>query len=591
MSRNNELEGRTFNRRSLLTWGAAASATASLGGCDGAGQATEEAAASGAAALEGGDAHIVETSIEDLQRAMTERRLSAEELVEHYLDRIRRIDRGGPAINSVLELNPDARSIAKQLDRERREHGARGPLHGIPVLLKGNIDTGDRMSSTAGSLALFGAPASRDATVAARLRAAGAVILGKTNLSEFANFRSTHSTSGWSGQGGQTRNPYIIDRNPCWSSSGSGASVAASLCAAGLGTETDGSIVCPASLNGVVGIKPTVGLTSRAGVVPISHVQDTVGPHGRTVADAAALLGVLTGVDPRDPQTAASAGRSFTDYTQFVNPDGLRGARIGVMRNTFTGYSDATDAVFEANIAAIRAAGAIVIDPADLPTADTLTTDPSETTVLVFDFKRDLNAYLATRTGIPARTLADVIAFNNANADKEMPFFLQELLELAESDPFTQADYDAALARCKQLGATDGIDAVMNQFNLDALIAPTSSPAWPTDLVNGDHFLGGSSGPAAIAGYPIVQVPAGFAFGLPLGLSFIGRAYSEPTLIRLASGFEHVTGARQAPRFEVTLPFDPDAAKNAATKSPRATLARILGAPALTPPRRRPLGL
>jgi len=586
MSRNREVEGPAFPRRSLLTWGAGAGAAASLGGCDDSGAAAEGGAGQGAAALQGADARVVETSIVDLQEAMSAGRLSSEELVGHYLDRIRRLDRDGPTINAVLELNPDARSIAASLDRERRQHGARGPLHGIPVLLKGNIDTGDRMSTTAGSLALLGAPASRDATVAARLRAAGAVILGKTNLSEFANFRSIHSTSGWSGHGGQTRNPYVIDRNPSGSSSGSGASVAASFCAAGLGTETDGSIVSPASLNGVVGIKPTVGLTSRAGVVPISHNQDTVGPHGRTVADAAALLGALTGVDPRDPATAASAGKSFADYTQFLSPDGLRGARIGVARRTFTGYSDATDRVFEENIAALRDAGAIVVDPADIPTADTLTTDPSETTVLVFDFKRDLNAYLATRTGIPARTLSDVIAFNRANADKEMPFFLQELLEMAEADETSEADYLAALARCRQLGGADGIDAVMDQFDLDALVAPTSSPAWPTDLVNGDHFLGGSSSPAAIAGYPIVQVPAGFAFGLPLGLSFFGRAFSEPTLIRLASGFEHATRARRAPTFEPSVPFDPRAAASA---SPRASLARLLGAQS-SPPRRRPLG-
>jgi amidase len=430
----------------------------------------------------------------------------------------------------------------------------RGPLHGIPILLKDNIDTHDLMQTTAGSFALEGTPPLQDSTVAARLRAAGAVILGKANLSEWANFRGFQSTSGWSGRGRLTRNPYVTDRNPCGSSSGSAAAVSANLCAAALGTETDGSIVCPSSICGVVGIKPTVGLTSRAGVVPISHTQDTVGPHGRTVADAAAILGALVGVDPRDPATAGSAGHFHTDYTQFLDPDGLRGMRIGIGREFFFGYSPETDAVGEAAIEAMRDAGAVIVDPADIPTIDDLANDPAEIIVLIWEFKRDLNAYLATRTGVPVHTLADCIAFNEDHFEQELKFFGQELFELAEEEFFSQADYDDALVRGRQLSRTDGIDKLLADQNLDAIFAPTGSPAWTTDLVNGDHFLGASSFPCAIAGYPIVQVPAGFAYGLPIGVSFMGTAYSEPTLIKIASGFEHVVQARQAPRFENTIP-------------------------------------
>ncbi|MGH9214383.1 MAG: amidase [Acidimicrobiales bacterium] len=498
---------------------------------------------------------IEEATIAELQADMADGRLTARGLVRRYLDRIRQIDRRGPRLNSVIELNPDAESIARDLDRERRQGRVRGPLHGIPILLKDNIDTADRMMTTAGSLALAGPAPAQEATVAARLRAAGAVVLGKTNLSEWANFRSTHSSSGWSGRGGQTRNPYVLDRNPCGSSSGSGAAASANLCAAAVGTETDGSIVCPAGANGVVGLKPTVGLTSRAGVVPIAHSQDTVGPHGRTVADAAAVLGALasTQADPRDPATTEHRDQVFSDYAQFVDPDGLAGARIGVARAGVTGYSEETDRVFDAGIEAMRDAGAVVVDPADIPTIDQVNAGSEEVTVLVFEFLRDLDAYLATRSGVPIATLADAVAFNQEHADEELKWFGQEWFELAASDPFSEAEYQAALAEARRIGGPDGIDAVLGQHRLDAIVAPTGSPAWPTDLVNGDHFLGGSSAPAAIAGYPLISVPAGDAFGLPVGVTFMGSAFSEPTLIRLASGFEHVTAARRKPDFVPTL--------------------------------------
>jgi len=413
------------------------------------------------------------------------------------------------------------------------------------ILLKDNIDTADRMTTSAGSLALVGSPPLQDATVAKRLRDAGAVILGKANLSEWANFRGFQSSSGFSGRGGQCHNPYKHSCSPCGSSSGSAAAVAANLCSVALGTETDGSIVCPSSICGVVGIKPTVGLTSRAGVIPISHSQDTVGPHGRTVADAATVLGELTGVDPRDPATEGSAGKFFRNYTQFLDPDGLRGARIGVVRNgNFFGYSPETDGVIEEAINAMRDAGAVIVDPADIPTGDIIFSDISEIVVLIFEFKRDLNAYLATRVGVPIAALADAIAFNLAHANEG-----QEIFELAEAEIFSQQDYRDSLKRSHQLSRREGIDKALRQNRLDALVAPTGSPAWTIDLVNGDHFLGASSSPAAMAGYPIINVPAGFAFGLPIGLSFMGTAFSEPTLIKLASGFEAVTGVRRPPRF------------------------------------------
>ncbi|HWM93962.1 MAG TPA: amidase [Thermoanaerobaculia bacterium] len=539
------------SRRSFLRWSAIAGAGASIAG--GAGAFPRSAAADGPQTAPAQE--IEEATIAQLQAAMERGGLRSQDLVNMYLERIRELDQSGPNVNSVIQINPDARKIAKARDKERKDGNVRGPLHGIPILLKDNIDTGDRMMTTAGSLALVGDPAPEDSTVAARLRAAGAVILGKANLSEWANFRGFSSSSGWSGLGGQTRNPYVLDRNPCGSSSGSAAAVSANFASVSLGTETDGSIVCPASLNGVVGIKPTVGLTSRAGVVPISHSQDTVGPYGRTVADAAAVLGALVGVDPRDPATAASAGHFHTDYTQFLDPDGLNGARIGVMRNGVTGYSGETDAIYEAALEAMADAGAVLVDPADLPSMDELLTDQAEIIVLIWEFKRDLNAYLATRTGVPIHSLADAIQFNLDHADQELRWFGQELFELAELEVFSQEEYEQALVRSHELSRNLGIDAALTANDLDALVAPTGSPAWPIDLVNGDHFLGASSFPAAMAGYPIINVTAGHAFGLPVGISFMGTAYSEPTLIKISSGFERVTRARRAPRFLPTLPL------------------------------------
>lgn len=534
-----------LNRRAFLGVG-------SLGAAAVLGSAGKAAARSGGDDHDEDDSH--EASIAELQAAMASGRLTSEELVKRYLERIEKLDENGPEVNSILELNPDALAIARALDAERRMHGARGPLHGIPVLLKGNIDTADKMMTTAGSLALVGPPPLQDATVAARLRAAGAVILGKSNLSEWANFRSTHSTSGWSGVGGQTNNPYVIDRNPSGSSSGSAAAISANFCAGSLGTETDGSIVSPANNCGVVGIKPTVGLTSRAGVVPISHNQDTVGPHGRTVADAATVLGALVGVDPRDPFTAASAGKFHRDYRPFLDRNGLYGARIGVLRANVTGYSYFTDAIYEAAIEAIVDAGATIQDPADPPSANEIATNSPEFTVLLFDFKHDINAYLATRRGLTVHTLADLIDFNISHAAEEMRYFKQEIFELAEATTnLNDPTYLQALALNHRLSRQEGIDYVLKEFNLDALIAPTGSPAWTTDLVNGDHFLGASSFYAAMAGYPIINVPAGRAFGLPVGLSFIGTAFSEPTLIRLAYAFEQATKARRKPKFIPSL--------------------------------------
>jgi amidase len=542
-----------LGRRDLLRLGATAAMAPLAGAAASAEAAERERGRDGAPFPE-----LEEVTIAEMQGAMAHRRISARTLTRMYLARIEALDRSGPRLNSVIEINPDAETIARQLDAERRAGRVRGPLHGIPILLKDNIDTGDRMQTTAGSLALVGAPAMQDSTVAALLRRAGAVILGKTNLSEWANFRSFHSSSGWSGRAGQCRNPYVLDRNPCGSSSGSGIAPSANLCAAALGSETDGSIVCPSSINGVVGIKPSVGLTSRAGVVPIAHSQDTVGAHGRTVADAAVVLNAIVSrtPDPRDPATHVSRHLIPPDYSAFINPNGLRGARIGVARAGVTGYSEETDRVFEEAIAAIRAAGAAVIDPADIPTIDEIGQSSAEIIVLVHEFKRDLNAYLATRTGVPVRTMADVIQFNLDHADRELKWFLQEWFDLAESDPFDEATYLAALAEGRRLGGADGIDALLAMHRLDAIVAPTAQPTWPIDLVNGDHFLGASSGPAAIAGYPLISVPAGTAFGLPVGLTFMGSAFSEPTLIKLASGFEAATHARTKPRFIATLPLD-----------------------------------
>jgi amidase len=499
----------------------------------------------------GTEMNIEAATIAQLQAAMAGGTMTARQLVELYLERIAALDVNGPALRAVIETNPDALDLADQLDQERRTSGPRGPLHGIPVLLKDNIDTADRMHTTAGSLALLGSRPSRDAFVAERLRAAGAILLGKANMSEWANFRSTHSSSGWSARGGQARNPYALDRTPCGSSSGSASAVSAGLAATSLGTETDGSILCPASANGVVGIKPTVGLSSRAGVIPIAHSQDTVGPFGRTVADAAALLGAITGVDPRDPATSASAGRFAADYTRFLDKDGLRGARLGIAREVYFGYSEKTDAIAEAAIATMEAAGAVIVDPADIPTAKQMSESHAELEVLHYEFKADLNAYLAgLNPEAAAHSLEDVIAFNEAHREQEMPYFGQEHMLAAQAKgPLTEPAYLAALEENHRLSRQEGIDAIMERLQLDALVMPTGSPPWKIDLVDGDHGLGGSSQPAALAGYPAVSVPAGYVFGLPVGITFMGRAFSEPKLIRLAYAFEQTTHARRMPGF------------------------------------------
>jgi amidase len=492
-----------------------------------------------------------EATISDLQAAMKSGKETSHSLTEKYLGRVEEIDRRGPALNSVIELNPDAQAIAAALDLERNEKGPRGPMHGIPVLIKDNIDTADKMQTTAGSLALVGAKVAFDSSVAYKLRAAGAVILGKTNLSEWANIRSSHSTSGWSGRGGQTKNPYALDRNPCGSSSGSGAATSASLCAVAVGTETDGSVVCPSSANGLVGLKPTLGLISRAGIIPIAHSQDTAGPMARSVRDVAILLGALAGSDSRDAASDAARYRVVADYTAFLDPNGLRGARLGVARKYF-GFNEAVDRLMNDLLDEMKRQGATIVDPADLETHGKF--DDTELTVLLYELKADCNTYLAGRTDAAVRSLADVIAFNLKNRDKEMPYFEQDLFEKAqEKGPLTDKPYLDALEANHRLSRAEGIDALMNKFNLDAIVAPTAGPAWPTDWANGDHSVGGSSNAAAVAGYPDITVPAGFVFGLPVGISFFGRAWSEPALLKIAYAFEQMTKARKAPKFLASL--------------------------------------
>jgi len=492
-----------------------------------------------------------EATIDELQRDMSSGKYTAQSLTRKYLDRIDDTDKRGPAINSVIEVNPDALAIASELDKERRAGRTRGRLHGIPVVIKDNIDTHDRMTTTAGSLALGGSIPPQDSFVAKRLRDAGAVIIGKTNLSEWANFRSSHSTSGWSGRGGQTKNPYVLDRNPCGSSSGTGASIAANLATIGVGTETDGSVVCPSNANSLVGIKPTLGLISRAGIVPISHSQDTAGPMCRTVTDAAILLSVLAGIDPRDDATKASSGKSLGDYTKALDADGLKGARIGVHRKGF-GFNDAVDKLMNDCIDIIKRRGATVIDPADIPTAGKF--DDSELEVLLYEFKADLNAYLASLgPRAPVKSLKEIIDFNEQYREREMPWFGQDLMTKAQAKgPLTEKAYRDALAKNHKLSRKEGIDFVMDKNKLDALIAPTGGPPWPTDWVNGDHFTGGYSTTSAVAGYPHLTVPAGYVFGLPVGLSFFGRAWSEATLIKFAYAFEQATKVRRPPIFLAT---------------------------------------
>jgi amidase len=537
-----------ISRRAMLRIAAIGAGTAAVVPALSAGRAvaSSEPKASPAKAFE-----FDEATISDLQRRMNGGEISAHSLTQAYLSRILEIDnrsaKTGPRLNAVIEVNPDALAIAADLDKERKSKGSRGPMHGIPVLIKDNIDTADHMQTTAGSLALVGSKPAQDSGVAKKLREAGAVILGKTNLSEWANIRSSHSTSGWSGRGGQTKNPYSLDRNPCGSSSGSGAAVSANLCAVAVGTETDGSIVCPSSANGIVGIKPTLGLISRAGIIPIAHSQDTSGPMARTLRDAAILLGALAGSDPRDPATADATSKMQKDYTQFLDPNGLKGARIGVARKYF-GFSDSVDALMKHVIDEMKSAGAVIVDPADLESFGKF--DDTELLVLLYELKADLNAYLVSRQDAQVHTLADVIAFNEKNKEKEMPYFGQDLFLKAQAKgPLTDKEYLDALAANHKLSREGGIDGVMDKFHLDAIVAPTGGPAWLTDLVDGDHSSGGSSNAAAVAGYPNINVPAGFIFGLPFGISFFGRAWGEPALLKIAYGFEQLVKARQKPQF------------------------------------------
>ena len=490
---------------------------------------------------------LFELPVATLAERMKSGALTSRQLTQRYLARIESLDRNGPTLRSVIEVNPDALTIADERDAERKAGRARGPLHGIPVLIKDNIDTADRMKTTAGSLALAENTAARDAFIVTRLRQAGAVILGKTNLSEWANFRSTRSSSGWSARGGQTLNPYILDRNPCGSSSGSGTAIAADLAAIAVGTETDGSIICPAAINGLVGVKPTVGLWSRSGIIPISSSQDTAGPMARTVADAAVLLGALIGNDPRDAMSARGAREASTDFATGLNASSLRGARIGVARSA-AGFNNKVDKVLDEAIAAMKSAGATIVDPANIAGGAKLG-DP-EFDVLLYEFKEGLNAYLAT-TGpsVKVKSLKDVIEFNEREREREMPWFGQEILIRAQDKTPTRAKYLKARAECIRLSRTLGIDATLARHKLDAIVLPSNQPAWTTDHLNGDHYTGGNTTFAAVAGYPSVTVPMGMVHELPVGISFVGPAWSDQLLLSLAYSFEQATKARRAPRF------------------------------------------
>ena len=538
----------SLSRRSFIGAAIAGAVAVRHGAIDVAHSGTAQSAAAQTPAFA-----LDELTIDDLQARLRSGADTSRSLVQQYLARIDALDQRGPSINAVIELNPDSQAIASQLDDERKPGRLRGPLHGIPVLIKDNIDTADKMHTTAGSFALADNIAARDAFVAERLRAAGAIILGKTNLSEWANFRSTHSTSGWSGRGGQTRNAYALDRTPSGSSSGSGSATAACCCAAAIGTETDGSVTSPSAASALVGIKPTIGLVSRSGIVPIAHSQDTAGPMARTVRDAAILLTAIAGADSRDPATSAASSRAQRDYTATLDKNGLRGARVGVARKRFTGYHAETDKLFEQALDLMKKQGATIIDPADITTAGQ--TDDSEFDLLLYEFKADLNAYLGRLApNVAVHSLADVIAFNAKNAARELRFFGQEIMEQAQKKgPLTEKKYVDELAKNRRLMGAQGIDATVAKYRLDAIVAPTQGPAWLIDLVNGDAGgLSSFTSPAAVAGYPHVTVPMGFVRGLPVGLSFVGRAWSEPTLLKLAYAFEQTAPARRKPTFAPT---------------------------------------
>ena len=512
---------------------------------------------------EPGDFELDEITVDQLQDAMKSGKYTSESVTKMYLDRIHEIDKNGPTLNTVIELNPDALTIARQLDQERAQGKIRGPLHGVPIMIKDNIDTADKMMTTAGALALAGNVVSKDSFIAQKLREAGAVILAKTNLSEWANFRSTHSSSGWSGRGGQTRNPNVLSRNPCGSSSGSGAGASANLCTIAIGTETDGSIVCPSSVNGVVGVKPTVGLWSRSGIIPISKSQDTPGPMARTVRDAAILLGALTGVDSRDPATAGSKGHSYKDYTQFLDSNGLKGARIGIARN-FKGFYKNAEDILEASIESMKKAGAVIVDPANIEPKEKGGGD-AEFQVLLYEFKDGVNNYLKTANpNIKVHSLKDIIEWNKQQKAESMPYFGQDILIMAEKKgPLTEKAYRDALAKSHRVSREQGIDATMKKYNLDAIVALTVGPSWTTDVINGDHVSGGSSSPAAMAGYPDITVTAGYIYDLPVGISFFGAAWSEPKLLKYAYAFEQVTKARRKPAFRADIGLPKPEDKNA----------------------------
>lgn len=499
------------------------------------------------------DFQLAEMTIEQLQQKMASGELSSEKITELYLKRIEEIDKSGPKLNSVIEVNPDAITIAKERDEERKYLKVIGPLHGIPVMIKDNIDTADNMQTTAGSIALDVSVAPKDSYVVKKLREAGAVIIAKTNLSEWANFRSTNSSSGWSSRGGQTRNPYMLDRSPCGSSSGSGVAVSANLCTVAIGTETDGSVVCPSSINGIVGIKPTIGLVGRSGIIPISHSQDTAGPMARTVTDAATFLGILSGIDPEDETTISSKGKALTDYTQFLDLEGLNGKRIGVDRSNF-GFHEKVDGLMNLNLEVLKKAGANLIELEKI-TAEKFDWD-DEMQLLLFEFKHDLNKYLKQRNHPQMKTLSDLIQFNEDNKASVMPYFGQEIFNMAqEKGDLNSQEYLDIKTRIDQVVRKNGIDRVMNEHQLDAILAPTTSPAWTIDLVNGDHYIGGSSSLAAMAGYPNITVPAGYVEDLPVGVSFYGAPWSEPKLIEIAYSFEQVTNYRKVPEFKPSLEY------------------------------------